>query len=335
MRGLSFESPTDRRLRVIRRAATPTPGVTRALLVIDNRPLQKAAWAEFHAAKKRLEKVSRDLHRHEQVDAPAYEKWVSQTFPTFITALRELHQEVSTKARQVQMAQAMSAVTGRSLRKVWQEQKEYEADPAAFEKKYGDDQDAHTEEHSSAKSAGARDPFFDDEPDPFSHGGRDPFEGMARARRSEASSREAKEIYRRLVQRLHPDRGGEWTPSRKRLWHEVQQAWAAGDADWLMRLEVEWETANEVLTQSSPLSRLRQAITELAGARRDAEYKLSDYRKSVQWRFTLSPKKRDALRRRTETSFRHDIDFLKNQLAYLNATIAAWETPRPRHRDRE
>src|SRR5882757_2659217 len=74
----------------------------RALLVIDNVPLQQAAWAEFHAARKRLDKTSKDLHRHEQIDVPAYETWLHRTFPIFITTLRQLHQEVFLKERQIE-----------------------------------------------------------------------------------------------------------------------------------------------------------------------------------------------------------------------------------------
>jgi hypothetical protein len=138
---------------------------------------------------------------------------------------------------------------------------------------------------------------------------------------------EAKEVYRRLVQRLHPDRGGEWTEARKRLWHEVQAAWANGDVDWLVRLEVEWEAAHEVLGPGSPIGRLRQAIAGIDAARRDTERKLRSYRRSAPWRFTLSEKKREILRRVTEDDMRNDLEYLQQQLAYFNATIAAWEKP--------
>ena len=137
----------------------------------------------------------------------------------------------------------------------------------------------------------------------------------------------ARDVYRRLVQLIHPDRGGEWTPARQRLWHEVQQAWAAGDADWLMRLEVEWEAANDVLSPASPLSRLRAAIEDLHAARRDLERKLRGYRDTPPWRFTLAEKKRDDLHRRTKLNFDHDITFLQRQLDHLNALIASWEQP--------
>jgi hypothetical protein len=303
----------------------------RALLLVDNRPLQREAWAAFHTARKRLEKVARDLHRHEQMDQPAYQRWIHQTFPVFITTLRELHAEVSTKAYRVQSVIELSEITGRSVKKLWREQQVRQDEPDAFE---DDDFD---------------EDGFDEEPD--TDPDQEPAGARGRQRSAEADERserldsgprksstvadEARAIYRRLVQQLHPDRGGEWTPSRKRLWHEVQQAWAAGDADWLARLEIEWETANDVLSPTSPLSRLRRAIEELLGARRDTERKLRDYRASPPWRFTLSPKKRAELHRRTEMNFRHDIEILQRQLAYLDATIAAWEdSARPPRRRR-
>ncbi|MEO7598304.1 MAG: J domain-containing protein, partial [Opitutus sp.] len=209
---------------------------------MDNEPLQREAWAEFDEARRRQEKASRDLHRHEQVDVPAFETWLHRTFPTLITKLRNLHEEVATKARQVESVQAMASLTGRSPKKLWREHKAYEANPEAFEKR--------SEEENSFEDEDRR--RRPDDEDFFGNRGStgDSWQGFRRSFESEDSTRrrtpsdEAKSIYRRLVQRLHPDRGGDFTPDRIRLWHEVQQAWAVRDTDWLSRLEIEWETAN-------------------------------------------------------------------------------------------
>jgi hypothetical protein len=307
----------------------------RALLVIDNAPLQRAAWAEFHTARKQHDKAARDLHRHEQIDVPAYEAWLHRSFPVMITTLRELHEEVFKKARQVETVQAMASLTGRSAKKLWREQKAYEANPDAFEREFGEEPDADASEQRQGSSD--EDFFTGDDRSP--RGSHDYFRdgyGPERAPRRETPfTQEAKAIYRRLVQLLHPDRGGEFTPVRKRLWHEVQQAWAARDTDWLSRIEIEWETENDVLGPISPLSRLRRAIEELQAARRDTERKLRDYRGSFPWRFTLTESKRAVLHRRTEANFKHDLEFLRRQLAYLDATIAGWEnvrSNRPRSR---
>lgn len=333
MAGSKSISPSRRRGSTRSSTRPAAASFHRALLVIDNAPLQEAAWMEFHEARRRLDKVARDLHRHEQIDVPAYNEWLHLTFPIYITTLRELHQEVSNKGRQVQAVQALAALTGRSLKKLWREQKEYEADPEAFEARFNSASAGDRADDDPRAEDG--DDFFDDDDrhgrssrPRFGHGFDSAFPSQPPVR----STREARDIYRRLVQRLHPDRGGEFTPARQRLWHEVQQAWAAGDADWLSRLEVEWETANDVLGPNSPLSRLRRAIEELRAARRDTERKLRDYRDSFPWRFSLSAKKRALLHRPTEANFKHDIDFLQRQLAYLNATIAAWEDSRSSRR---
>jgi hypothetical protein len=302
-------------------------------------PLKRAAWAELHGARKRQEKAARDLHRHEQIDAPGYDTWLHQTFPTLITLLRELHQEVFAKGQRVETVQAIAAMTGRSPRKIWREQKERERNPEKYE--------SETEGGAQSRRRFGRDnpfgepeDFFRDEDDFFEDEPRSARRSRGRENRFDADwskpasprpTAEARDVYRRLVQRLHPDRGGEWTAARQRLWHEVQQAWAAGDADWLMRLEVEWEAAHDVLSSMSPLSRLRCAIEEIHAARRDTERKLRQYRGTPAWRFTLAKNKRPQLHQRTEMNFHHDIAFLKRQLDHLNATIASWEElPRSR-----
>ncbi len=339
-----------------RRATPARPAVShtrcRTLLIIDNRPLQNAAWSEFHAARKRAEKAARDLHRHEQTDTVAYQAWLHGTFPVLVTTLRELHEQVTTKARQVDSVQWMAALTGRSLKKLWRELKEREANPGAFEDEPDPGPDADSAHPRSRTSADDDDfdPFGDDffnglfgegPGEPFTGPGRSPggshndadeHSVPSRRRPAPPTNVEARDLYRRLVQHLHPDRGGDWTPARERLWHEVQQAWAARDVDWLSRLEIDWETANDTLRPDSSLSRLRRAIAELHAARRDTERKLRDYRRSFAWRFTDSEKKRPQLHRRVETDLNEDLIALQRQLAYLNATIAAWEALQPKRR---
>lgn len=301
-----------------------------ALVLIDEGPLKHAAWAQLHAVRKRQEKAARDLHRHEEVDRPAYDTWLHRTFPTLITRLRELHEEVFAKGQKVESVEYIAMMTGRSPRKIWREHLEAAKNPAETEPPHAggrDEAERDAPEWSSDDADGFdADPGFEGQ---WSANRRRAAEGSAAPRPGAV----ARDVYRRLVQRIHPDRGGDWTAARQRLWHEVQQAWAAGDADWLMRLEIEWEAANDVLSPGSPLSRLRAAIEELHAARRDVERKLRGYRETPPWRFTLSEKKREVLHRRTKMEFEHDIGFLQRQLDHLNRLIASWEeAPRSRRR---
>jgi len=312
--------------------------LTRTLVLVDASRAQGSAWSDFHTARKRLEKASHDLHRHEQVDTPAYERWVYKTFPTLLTQLRQLHQEVATKSQQVQRVQDIAIRTGRSAKKIWRDLKAQQADPSKVASEdFGDEEgnpfDAFDPEEDEEIEKEAKRLGSGDKNDRHASPSDDDFESDVSDRKrshTASSSRDgadAKSIYRRLVQRLHPDRGGEWTDARKRLWNEVQLAWSARDADWLARLEIEWEANNDALGPDTPLSRLRAAITQILQARRDIERKLRAYRRSPPWRFTLTEDKRDRLEHQTEQNFRHDIEYLQAQLTYLNNTIAAWERP--------
>jgi len=308
--------PTSRRRRPTAKRR-PSADVSGALVVIDHERLQRAAWAEFHTERKRLDHATRELHRHEEIDQPAFDAWLNRTYPLQLTALRELNEEVTAKIEQIRGVRAAAARTGRSQKRLWHEQKERMADPEAFWKKSKARRQADFEEDEASRRQEAR-------PEDF-------------ARRTAPNrSVGARDTYRRLVQRIHPDRGGVWSAARQQLWHEVQQAWAAGDADWLARLEVEWETAHDVVGPRSPVSRLRAAIEELHAARRDIEHKLREYRRAPAWRFTQTATARTRLERRIEADFVRDYEVLQRQLIHLNTTIAAWEEDwtRPNSRPR-
>ena len=284
---------------------------SRALLVVDNRPLQQAAWQQLLAARKRLAKATADLHRHENVDEPAFLAWTATTFPTLLTELRELAAQFAEKDRLIASVEDEAFCTGRSPAEVWFRRKNPPADSAAesaasappppraatpWDDLFGPgqpDKGAAQEPFGSAEYEKLMEEFFAehgiDPDDPAAAGFRENIGGClgfgSPTRPSAAAADPAREIYRRLVQQLHPDRGGEWTPARARLWHEVQRAWAARDLDWLSRLEVEWETAAEVIGPASPVGRLLAALREIAHARRDAARRVRAYRSHPAWRF--------------------------------------------------
>lgn len=285
-----------------------------ALLVIDDQRLREEAWQAFQELRRRLEAATRELHQHEEIDVPAFEAWKHRTFPLHLTALRELERDVFTKAQRVQEAQARATHTGRSVKRVWQEVQDAHGASARNRPRSADD-----EEENTARRRQARLEDFLPEPAP-----------------APKPARAARDIYRRLVQRLHPDHGGEWTPGRQKLWHQVQAAWDAGDVDWLARLEVEWEAAHDVLGSHAPLSRLRTAVEELHAAERDLEHKFDIYHRSPAWHFTRADGDRKKLERRVEVQLGRDYRALRAQLRELNATIELWEEDwtRPRARER-
>jgi len=330
----------------------------RFLLVLDNVPLQQAAWRDLSAARKRLEKATRDLHRHEQVDQPGFRAWIGATFPELVSSVRELAMQVVAKERMVGAVMSESMFTGRTPRTIWREWQKREANPAENGScQDGDRRGDPGQTHAAAGEGGpfgngSGDGFGEDELDALfeefcARLGLDPNDPAVQSMRSGAdcagnwdtpwgsetrASDDAREIYRRLVQVLHPDRGGEWTPQRARIWHQVQEAWMARDVDMLARLEAEWEIAADRLSAASPLGRLRAALEELHAARRDTERKIRLYRKGPEWRFSISPPSARLCNELRE-ALEHDQALFRRQLAELEATISLWgKSPKKRSR---
>jgi hypothetical protein len=299
-----------------------------ALITIDEGPLKNAAWEVLRAARKRLTKATEELHRHEEKDEPAHRAWMLASCPTLISEIRELTMLYQSKRALIDEIESQAWRQHRSAAAVWQAYKKN----GGFVDATTWDEETSEEEKDSGNLADdiinemLRDQGIDlssKEADELRTLGR---ERLGRSVKENSEPDTAKEIYRRIVQRLHPDRGGDWTPKRESLWHEVQRAWEARDADWLARLEAELEIAQETLTGNSPLSRLYAALKETEAARRDAERKVRYYKKSPAWRFTLKRHGREEVAV-LASQLRRERDDLRAALAAAEATFAQWERP--------
>jgi hypothetical protein len=293
-----------------------------ALVLIANAPLQAAAWRELEQARHRLEIATRDLHRHENIDAPEFRAWLGQQFAQAVSEIRDLSAQVERDCRRVQQVEAEAFYSGRSPRAVWRDLQRPPEEPTHQpEDEAGlppDDFDWAEEEREREQESADDDPFAQFMDNLFGDGrGAKSFFAAAHA------------CYRRMASRLHPDRGGEWTPARERLWHEVQTAWAQRDGDWLMRLEAEWEIQTEVLGPTSGVSRLRAARYEVEAARRDADRKLCTYRAEPAWRFSMK-KKTEAFRAKIERSVRADLEHFRTMAEHYAKQIAVWNRPTKR-----
>lgn len=314
----------------------------RILIVIDNQPLQAAAWADLRRARKLLEKATRDLHRHEEKDEPAFRAWISTTFPTLVSAIREIAQQVEAKRQIIEAVESESFYSGRSPGRIWREWQESGGRPpeSLFEPEDIDDGPSSNGPAAEAKA------MFDeemkrlfaeegiDEDDPAANAFREAAEdvfgvGGMRQKSGKVEEKDARTIYRRMVQHLHPDRGGAWTPVRARAWEQTQAAWAARDADWLARLEAEWEAGTDMLGPTSAIGRLRAALSAITAAHRDAERRLRTYRKDQAWKFSSRPPPAK-LKQQLERQLRYDETMLRRDLAAMEATLARWAKVRTR-----
>ena len=85
---------------------TPNPPQTparkrglRALVLIDEGPIRRAALADYLALEREAAKLRAQIERFETVDCPAYERWDARTFGPLLTELRDLGAALGEKRR--------------------------------------------------------------------------------------------------------------------------------------------------------------------------------------------------------------------------------------------
>jgi hypothetical protein len=133
-----------------------------------------------------------------------------------------------------------------------------------------------------------------------------------------------KEIYRRLVRRLHPDLRANGDATVSSLWHEVQEAYAASDVG-RMELLLALSDLSDAPGASTTLSQMRSVLTELTRSVRALELSLIEARREDSWNFARVGPSED-LRLRVEQQLKHDLAVRQQRLELLTETIAVWAT---------
>jgi hypothetical protein len=131
-----------------------------------------------------------------------------------------------------------------------------------------------------------------------------------------------KEIYRRLVRRLHPDLRADGDASVSSLWHEVQEAYAAGDVA-RMELLLALSDLSDAPGAGTTLSQMRSVLGELTRCVRALELSLVEAGREDSWNFARTGPAED-LRLRVERQLKHDLALRQERLELLTRTIAGW-----------
>ncbi len=131
-----------------------------------------------------------------------------------------------------------------------------------------------------------------------------------------------KEIYRRLVRRLHPDLRADGDASVSSLWHEVQEAYLAGDVA-RMELLLALSDLSDTPGAGTTLSQMRSVLGELTRSVRALELSLVEAGREDSWNFAqIGPS--ENLRLRVERQLKHDLALREQRLELLTRTIAGW-----------
>jgi hypothetical protein len=332
------------------------------IVLVDQEPLRETAVAQCTRAMARLEDARIGWHRFERKDKPAFVRWRAREFGALLSRAREVEDKLrdsQTLVHEVEMEMRRSFQDAHSAyqRVMFRHAnpsaaaEEEEIDPSRggdeASRKLSDFEKEALFQEWVQRSLGTNPDKMDDEAysatfEAFkSHMFRSPQE-EARPRnlnrpkakkRIEVSEDEGeegakvdarvKELYRTLVRRLHPDLRADASAAVSALWHEVQEAYAAGDVARLeILLALSGIESNNMSAQTS-IGQMREVLAELERALRALEKSLLEAEGEDTWNFAQSGPNTE-LRLRVERQLKSDLAARTVRLEVFTKTIAAW-----------
>ena len=339
------------------------------LVWVDQRPLRSEAASECGRAMERLEKARTEWRRFEREDQPAFQRWKASTFGPLLSRIREVEALVRQKEALVLEVESEMYFSGsRSYRASYarvQKRRENpvsKSDPRQTPPPRDEGgTDAREEEEEQELDEFTQELLFEEflrtflgmNPDRMSDRqyekmfadfkanvlGRDRSEPPPDWRSEpepgplpeppKPTANRVKELYRLLVRRLHPDLRADSSAEVSAIWHDVQEAYAAGNVDRLEMLLAFTDIQSNTTGEHTSLFQMRSVLAELCDAFRALQRNIRAAKKDPAWNFA-----RRANRSKIESRLRRDMEttlaWHEDQLRQLETLIEQWSAPAKR-----
>jgi hypothetical protein len=286
------------------------PSSCRAVVQLDTNSIRHKALREYHRIQKKLEVLNQQIKRYHERDIPGFRSWLHATFGQQLTQQRELQQTIHEKRAFLIEIEELSDRYGLSQvaayrKALWRREHPREAE----EEDRLLDESRRKAAQSKADGADEEDPFggmknWDDNPfnDPDldipdelrdmmnriveeATGMRLP--GGAWSRRSAArrEDKSAKELYRAIVRRLHPDHHGQMTGAQKALWHEAQEAYKRRDSGALQGILARCDNSESGIGKHTAVSYILKLTHQLKDAVKQVNREMRIVKRDPAWNY--------------------------------------------------
>lgn len=334
----------------------------RRMVRIEQESLRESAAAECTRAKARLERARLRWHHFERKDKPAFVRWRAREFGALLSKAREVETQIrdaQTLVHEVEMEMRRGFQDAhRAYQRVMfrrenpsvatdDEETEGPRDERGAAGKLSDFEKESLFQEWVKRSLGTNPDKMDDEAysttfeafksHMFRGAPEEPRERSVRRPRGqqrveieieeeeaeEAKDARVKALYRVLVRRLHPDLRDDASTEVSGLWHEVQEAYAAGDVAHLEILLALIDIESNGTSAQTSVSQMRATLAELERATRALEKSLLEAEGEDAWDFAQSGPNEE-LRLRLERQLKSDLAQRSLRLDVFTKTIAAW-----------
>ena len=324
----------------------------RRIILLDQEPLRAEAGRAARKKIGEMEKLSSSLEEFEKTILPAYTRWEEETLGPLLAEERQLNAKIDHLEHLLSTASLEALFTGRDPSEIYadiaREQQEWEERQAGGEP----DRSEPESEPEPDEDPDAKREFTDEEREFRSYVryaiGEDPdyFDkrqykklfneyrdwkkrreedcGSATQKKQDIPAR-VKELYRVLVRRLHPDTGkSRKDPNTQRLWHDLQNAYAAMDVERLEVLLALTDLHESGSAIRSTLYHLRKVAKEMERTVRDLKNRFREARSSPAWQFWHADN-RQKVGAKMRAAVEARIRDAKNHIATLEQQIDFWK----------
>jgi hypothetical protein len=324
----------------------------RRIILLDQEPLRAEAGRAARKKIGEMEKLSSSLEEFEKTILPAYMRWEEETLGPLLAEERQLNAKIDHLEHLLSTASLEALFTGRDPSEIYadiaREQQEWEERQAGGEP----DRSEPESEPEPEEDPDAKREFTDEEREFRSYVryaiGEDPdyFDkrqykklfneyrewkkrreedcGSATQKKQDIPAR-VKELYRVLVRRLHPDTGkSRKDPNTQRLWHDLQNAYAAMDVERLEVLLALTDLHESGSAIRSTLYHLRKVAKEMERTVRDLKNRFREARSSPAWQFWHADN-RQKVGAKMRAAVEARIRDAKNHIATLEQQIDFWK----------
>jgi hypothetical protein len=308
---------------------------------LDTRRVREEALDSYRKAEQELGKVSAQLKRYHENDLPGFQAWCRRTFGKLFLQLQDL--ESSFRAKQV-MAREIRVLGERfdltepeAYRKyLWrrdhpeaaeEEDRRFEEEERRRQAQAEESRRRNRAENGEDEADSGDDPEdapeadWDELDDLLSA-----FLGSAHRRpaRREADAGTARELYRAVVRRLHPDHHGRMNEARKHLWDEAQTAWRVRDVETLKNVLARCETEDVLIGSQTAVSTILAATRRIMEALRQSKRQIRQLTSRLEWNYA-SRKSNPAYARKVQDVILDEIRLIRFQLDRLTRALEALE----------
>lgn len=342
----------------------------RILVIIDQEPLRRKASRECSKLEKRVDRLRLQVARFETNDGPAFERWKASRFGPDMARIQELENQIQEKAGFIQAVREEAFYSGCTLREACHrvkrhlsqrgnpveegpqdEEQDFQDDP--FENDFDDSDEGWDSEQAGDEEAAFRAfvreatgldakflprSLYEELFERF----REDFLGNDASFQPDQKTvsagpddedRRFKNLYRKLVRRLHPDVNGH-DPQLAHIWHQVQEAYETGDMERLEMLQAMSDLRHGEAGTQTTLSQMLAVVEELREAVRQLNRTLYQFKKHPGWNFSRLGV-RAALERKLQGQFDKQHEAGAEELKNLERLIEQWSRPRTSKRRRQ